>query len=317
MSGRKCSKFELESTRNLVLENRVKANQLLQDVGVLEKVSEDLNYERDIIEKLKNSEEAYTNAKEELKRLQAFSEADLLKKSIDELDSLNTKYIELSETIKRRIDILMGGGELTHLRNIEQQFSYNNEDYNNWIGESFEHKRKDTESQLISLNEEFKSGKLCDESLLKAKKIQDDFEVLNNTVLENKTLHSKRLHFTAALQEICDKKGWGLTVNEQKRPIDELSLEIDTYAYGKWIFSLNLDGFVNSNEVNLQKELEEVKKGGKCVEIHRDIDKELDKFGITSNFTYFDGSSIISENNNSFEICDFNEKRSSSSNSNS
>jgi len=95
---------------------------------------------------------------------------------------------------------------------------------------------------------------------------------------ENRRKDAERRYVASALRQVCTKTmGFGVETLPLGRPTDDLVLEIDTYAYGKLRFRLELAGTLRSDSSLMQ---------ATCCLNYATIEDRLKELGVVSSFRY-------------------------------
>ena len=284
MSGRKYSEVELANNVREALRCQVAAQEALSQAESFVRV---LNEVADTTPALESAAEiaadTISQIREELKSInEEFSHSRLMRLELSEVrrrkavvERLQTK---LTTIIRQCRDGQSAAGLRMELARIADELESNQATLAVWLPDIYEAYVQETHELLRRSDKELSAtGRL---STLEQQILEHTgaFQGMVDQSSERSSQDAERRYIAEALLKICKSElGFAAGLLPQNSPLDDLVVEVNTFAYGILHFRLQFDGTIRS-----QSEMATVS----CPANFKAIEKQLHSLGVITNFRY-------------------------------
>jgi ATP-dependent Lon protease len=284
MSGRKYSEVELANNVREALRCQVAAQEALIKAESLVSV---LNEVAGTTEALESAAEIATDTlnqiRQELKSInEQFDHSSLMQLDLAEVrrrkaavERLQTK---LATIIRQCRDGQSAAGLRMELARVANELESNQGTLTAWLPDIYDAYAQETNELLKHADKELRAtGRL---STLEQQILAHTgaFQGMVDQSLERKSQDAERRYIANALLKICKQElGFSASLLPQNHPLDDLIVEVNTFAYGIINFRLQLDGTIRSQSEMVT---------ASCPANFKEIEKQLHSLGVISNFRY-------------------------------
>ena len=300
MSGRKYSEVELANNVREALRCQVAAQEALAQAESLVTV---LNEVADTTAALQSAAEIATDTlsqiRRELKSInEEFSQSRLMQLDLMEVrrrkavvERLQTKLVTI---IRQCREGQSAAGLRMELARIADELERNQATLAVWLPDLYEPYVQETHQLLHQADKELSAtGRL---STLERQILfhTGAYQNMVDRSSERSRQDAERRYIADALLKICKSElGFSANLLPQNNPLEDLVVEVDTFAYGILHFRLQLDGTIRS-----QSEMATVS----CPANFKAIEKELHSFGVITNFRYEGDQSPVVFGDNALSV---------------
>lgn len=284
MSGRKYSQVELAAQVREALRCRLAAEQAL---GAAEIMAGTLAEAAQTVEALQDAamsvQETLTSLHREIASMQeAFSEANLMRLDPSEVRARRERV----DNLRGRLDAVVrncregcgAAGVRVEAARLVEQIAQERAAFLPWLGEEYDAFATGAASALAETDREIRVTGSAVSGASHILSMGEDFDQMVARVATRREQDAERRYIADALLKVCrEDLGFAAKILPQKAPIDDLVIEVDTFAYGLLQFRLLLEGTIRS-----QSELMEAS----CPIHFGAIEKNLRALGVLSNFRY-------------------------------
>jgi hypothetical protein len=284
MSGRKYSQVELAAQVREALRCRLAAEQAL---GVAEIMAGTLAEAAQTVEAL---QDAATSVRETLASLhheiasmqKSFSEAYLMRLDPSEVrarrERVNNLRGRLDAVVRNCREGCGASGVRVEAARLVEQVAQERTALLPWLGEEYDAFATGAVSALAETDREIRTTGSAAIAASRILALGEDLDRMTARVTTRREQDADRRYIAEALLRVCrEDLGFAAKILPQKAPIDDLVIEVDTFAYGLLQFHLLLDSTIRS-----QSELTEAS----CPIHFGAIENRLRSLGVLSNFRY-------------------------------
>ncbi|HSS76187.1 MAG TPA: hypothetical protein VLV54_05525 [Thermoanaerobaculia bacterium] len=286
MSGRKYSQVELAAQVREALHCRLAAEQAL---SAAESLAGTLAETARTVAALESSaqsvEQTLGELRGELTALEeTFVEANLMRLDPEavrarreRVDALRHRLDEVARSCREGFGA--AGLQVEAARLVEQS-ARERSTLRPWLGSEYDDFAADAAATLAETDREIQATGAAASAAPRLRALGERFDELVARAARHQEQDAGRRYIAEALRQICKADlGFAARILPQEAPIDDLVIEVDTFAYGRLEFRLLLDGTIHS-----ESELVETS----CPVHFGTIEKRLRSLGVLSNFLYED-----------------------------
>lgn len=295
MSGRKYSQVELQNNVREAIRCRLAAEDALASAESLHKVLSDAARTTESLKPAARvAGDSLEQIRQELKSLTSkFQESALMRLDLSEVRRQRKKVDDLKgslESISRQcLEGQSAAGLRAEIQRVADELDRRSETLEPWLRDVYGEYTAQTRDLLRRADEEIRAtgstGALAEQVPEHAAR----YNSMLNRVEERRNKDAERRYVAEALQKICTREfGFSAKILSQEGPLDDLIVEVDTFAFGIMRFRLELDGDIHSqSDADVSA----------CPTNFKQIEEHLKSLGVISNFRYeADQSPVVISN---------------------
>ena len=296
MSGRKYSQVDLQNNVREAVRCRLAAEDALASAESFYKVLSDAARTTESFKPAARvAGDSLEQIRQELKSLGSkFQESNLMRLDLSEVRRQRKRVDDLKgslESISRQCrEGQSAAGLRAEIQRVADEVDRRSETLEPWLRDVYEEYKAQTSDLLRRADEEIRAtgstGALAQQVPAHAAR----YESMLNRVEERRNKDAERQYVAKALQKICTREfGFSAKILSQEGgPLDDLIVEVDTFAFGIMRFRLELDGDIHSqSDADVSA----------CPTNFKQIEEHLKSLGVISNFLYeADQSPVVISN---------------------
>jgi hypothetical protein len=210
-----------------------------------------------------------------------FNEARLMQLDLNDVRSRRARVEGLRRELGAIAEACTAGCEAAGVRAqilaIRAQALHRRDDLRPWVEAEFDRFVASADDLLTGLDEEVRATGAAGRAGSLAGDLASALASLAGGVDERRCMDADRRYVADALLAVCrDELGFGGCLLPLARPVDDLVLEVDTFAYGVIHFRLGLDGVVRSQSESVAA----------CPSNYARLEERLRKAGVFASFRY-------------------------------
>jgi hypothetical protein len=213
--------------------------------------------------------------------VESFSESRLMSLSLDQVQAQRQKVERLRSQLEQIAQKCREGSDAASLRAelvaVLDLLQKNRNEIEPWLSDIYGEFTAGVRALIERLDQEIRATGAIGAHTESIHQQIAEYETLMGRVSQRRALDADRRYTAAALEEVCKELGFAPKLLPQNGPLEDLALEVDTYAYGIIHFRLQLDGAIRS-----QSELVEAS----CCANFAMIEDRLRELGVISGFRY-------------------------------
>lgn len=286
MSGRKYSQVELAAQVREAIRCRLAAEQAL---GAAEGLATSLAATAQTVAALQDAAHSVERTLGELRgelasMEQSFAEANLMRLDLAEVQARRQHVDELRRQLDEVARSCREGFGAAGLRveaaRLVEQSAREREALGPWLGGEYDDFAASAASALAETDREIRATGAAASAASRLGALGERFDQLVARVAERREQDADRRYIAEALLQICKADlGFAARILPQAAPIDDLVIEVDTFAYGLLEFRLLLDGTIHSQSALVETS---------CPVHFGTIEKRLRALGVLSSFRHED-----------------------------
>lgn len=284
MSGRKYSKVELAAQVREAIGCRTAAEEaLMHATGLVRSLNEAARTTGALGNQARSANTGLTEIREELKSMtEAFAEAKLMRLELGDIrarrgrvDDLRKRLEEIARSCREGCG---AAGVRAEAARLFDEASRERHALEPWLGPEYASFVSQARELLDETDREIRATGSAHDLAARVPSLDQQHVRMLERVSERRASDAERRYVAEALQRVCTEElGFAVTARPQKTPLDDLVMEVDTFAYGIILFRLQLDGTLRS-----QSDLGEAS----CPANFQMIEQRLRSLGVASSFRY-------------------------------
>jgi hypothetical protein len=283
MSGRKYSQVELANNVREAIRCRLLAEDAFARADCMVVALAEAARATESLKTLASSaQDALTAIGQQLRSMKDnFSESRLMSVTLGQVQEQRREVDHFRSQLEQIIQKCREGNHAASLRaELVAVLDFMQKNRNNiepWLSDVYGEFTEGIRSLIKLADQEISSARItrsAEENILQ--RIMEHDKLMEK-VTQRRAMDADRQYTARALEKVCTELGFSPKVLPQKGPMEDLVLEVDTYAYGIIHFRLQLDGTIRS-----QSELIEAS----CSSNFAKIEDKLRELGVISGFRY-------------------------------
>jgi hypothetical protein len=284
MSGRKYSKVDLQNNVREAIRCRLAAEDALARAESLYNVLSDAARATESLRPAARvARDSLEQIREELKSLSSnFQESRLMRLDLSEVRRRRKKVDDLREgleAISRQCrEGQSAAGLRAEIQRVADELDRRSEALEPWLRDVYEEYRAQTRDLLRRADEEMRATGSTGTLARQVPAHTARYQGMLDRVEDRRNKDAERRYIADALQRICiSELGFSAKILPPEGPLDDLVVEVDTFAFGILRFRLELGGDIHSrSDADVSA----------CPANFKQIEENLKSLGVISNFRY-------------------------------
>jgi len=283
MSGRKYTRAELADQVTEAIECKTAAEQVLARAeSLVAALTEAAFLTESLRPAAESAREALRDITHQLADLTAaFGESRLMRLTLEEVQQKRRAVAALRDRLEALTKSCREGSASAAIRAelaaLVGEIDACRAELEPWLGEAYSAFVRETKELVEQVDSEMRRDGAIGDSGQRVSSQEARFSRLRETAAEHVSMDAQRRYVAQALEAVCREMGFAVRPLALQSPLDDLVLEVDTYAYGVIHFRLQLDGIIRS-----QSEMVEASCGANFER----IEEGLRELGVASGFRY-------------------------------
>ncbi len=283
MSGRKYSQVQLKNSIRQAIDCRLQAeNACIKAESLVNSLAEAVQTTSSLDDAAESAQAALAEIQQQLVSMKTdFNELNMNHMDLSQVQ----KHQKAVDRLKERLEVIaqicrqgnIAAAQRAELTALIDQIERSREDRQPWLGDEYGVFANEIRNLLTSIDKEIKQTGTMQNSADKIPIQSDRYNSMIEKVSKRRKEDAERKYIASALQKVCKEMGFSATLPPQKSPLEDLIVEVDTYAYGLIHFRLQLDGTIRS-----QSEMIDTS----CNLNFGQIEDQLKSLGVISCFRY-------------------------------
>lgn len=284
MSGRKYSKVDLQNNVREAIRCRLAAEDALARAESLYRVLSDAARATESLRPAARvARDSLEQIREELKSLGSnFQESKLMRLDLSEVRRRRKKVDDLRENLeaisRQCHEGQSAAGLRAEIQSLADELDTRSEMLEPWLRDVYEDYRAQTQDLLRQTDEEIRATGSTEVLAQQVPAHTAQYQSMLDSVEDRRNKDAERRYVAEALQRICvNALGFSAKILPLASPLDDLFVEVDTFAFGILRFRLELGGDIHSQSDA---------SASACPTNFKQIEEDLKSLGVISNFRY-------------------------------
>jgi hypothetical protein len=290
MSGRKYSEIELNNNIREAIRCRLEAEEAcVRAESLVASLAQAAAMTTTLQPLVASAQETLDAARQQLELTkETFDDGQMAQRSLSEVQRERSKVQHLTVALKQLDERCLAGNYAAATRaklaSMLDLLVKQRDEIEPWLRDVYAQFQEDSRSLLAQADNEIgRSGTinpLKEDIDQQIRKLDEHMQ----KVSERRTQDAERHYVAIALEKVCIDMAFGPKYLPQDGPLDDLVLEVNTFAYGLIHFKLQLDGTIHSESKLVESS---------CFANYTTIEEKLRDLGVLTEFRYEDDGKPI------------------------
>ncbi|MEW6209240.1 MAG: hypothetical protein AB1631_12790 [Acidobacteriota bacterium] len=283
MSGRKYSLVELANNVRGAIRCRLEAEEACAHAeSLVAALTEAARSTPALMEAASSAGRTFAEIKNHLDDLsKTFDESRMMQLTLDQVQQERQRVERLKLNLDRISNECRAGNEAAALRvelvAVIDRLQKDRDEIEPWLRDVYDPFTEETRRLLEQSDEEIRARGSISALAGRIHQQIARYEAMREKAAERRLLDRERRHIAYALKSVCAEMAFDANLLPQSGPLEDLVVEVNTFAYGMLEFRLQLDGTIRSRSEMIE---------ASCCANFSMIEDKLRALGVLSGFRY-------------------------------